>query len=241
MSEIDQEEEVVEAKPKKSTGGKSIVTSIIIVILLIAGAIYYSNTSSSPKGSTDKTVVATVNGEEIIQAEIDDRFTQIKISLEAQGADTQNETAVAQIKSDILEEIITSTLVEQKAKEAGFSTTKEEVDTEIQKIKDQIGDDATFKAELEKASLTEKTLRENIETQLTIQKYIDQEVDTDAIVITDEEIAAVYDQAAASQTDLPPLADVSEQIKAQIKATKEQELVNTFIDNLKAEAEITRN
>ena len=241
MSETEhEEEEVVVSKPKKKSG-KNIIISLIIVILLIAGAVYFSKLPSGVTGSNDKTVVATVNGEEIEQSIIDDRFAQIKDSIEAQGTDATNEAIIAQIQGEILEEIITSTLLKQKAKEAGISSSAEEIDAELQKIKEQIGDEETFKTELEKAGLTEKILKENIEDQLTIQKYLDQSIDTSAIEVTEEEIAKVYNDAAETNTNLPELETVSEQIRAQIQSTKQQELVNAFVDELRADAEIVKN
>ena len=60
--------------------------------------------------------------------------------------------------------------------------------------------------------------------------------------VTDKEIKEYYDQAASTSKEagqeLPPLAEVSEEIQGIINQEQQQKLLATHVEELKADAEI---
>ena len=88
----------------------------------------------------EDTVVAKVNGEKITKGEFNKLYDQVKqnyyITEEIENVPEQKET-IAEIKADILEQLIVQKLIVQKAKDAGFVVTDEILDqarTEFENI-----------------------------------------------------------------------------------------------------------
>ncbi|NLN40806.1 MAG: peptidylprolyl isomerase [Clostridiales bacterium] len=88
----------------------------------------------------EDTVVAKVNGEKITKGEFNKLYDQVKqnyyITEEIENDPEQKET-IAEIKADILEQLIVQKLIVQKAKDAGFVVTDEILDqarTEFENI-----------------------------------------------------------------------------------------------------------
>lgn len=98
------------------------ITAFIIVLVLGVSMV-----ACGTSGSED-TVVAEVNGEKITKDEFDSLYDQIKQSYsitEEIENDPEQQEAIAELKADILEQIITEKLVVQKAKEAGFEVNED--------------------------------------------------------------------------------------------------------------------
>jgi hypothetical protein len=71
-----------------------------------------------------------------------------------------------------------------------------------------------------------------------IQQLVDQVFENNEITVTDEEATTLYEEAGGEAAGLPPFSQVEPQIRDQIIATKEQELINNLIEELRAEATI---
>ncbi len=142
------------------------------------------------------------------------------------------------IKNQVLNDLIGNELLTQGAKAAGASTTQAEVDAQVSALVTQVGGQDKFKEELTKAALTEAQLRENISKQLTIQKYLLNNIDANSAVATDAEITEFYNTNVKGQTGAPALKDIKEQIKQQIINTKQQTLIVNFVAQLRAKAQV---
>ena len=70
------------------------------------------------------------------------------------------------------------------------------------------------------------------------QALLDQVFAETAIEVTEEEIQSLYAGAGGAEAGLPPLEEVREQVVAQIRGGKEQEVVTTFLQTLKETATI---
>ena len=86
--------------------------------------------------------------------------------------------------------------------------------------------------------ITESVLRSQIATDIAVGAYLEQTVDFDSVVVSQEEINAVYQQEAAVTAELPPLAEVRDQIEAFISQQKQRELVAALVQELRADAEV---
>ncbi len=234
-------EEAVTPTPRREGGkNKSLLIGIIIIILVIAaGTFAYLNPSSSTKDTSG--VVATVDGIEITQQDIDNRITRNKDALEAQGKDLNNSDVLAQLKDQIINQIINETLAIEAAKKSGLSVESSEIDTQYKAISDRFDTEEAFRAELEKNRFTEESLRKNIERELLTQKYIEQITTNQNVEVTEEEISVLYDQLVAKSdkgAEIPKIEDVSSQLKDQIKNQKLSQLVSNALAKLKDSAVI---
>ncbi len=116
---------------------------------------------------TRATAVAIVNGERISSKEFVSRME------DAAG-------------TNVLDQMITETLIKQAAKKAGVTVSADEVDSEMGKLRDQFG--ASFSSVLAQYGMTEDDLKNNIEMNLLVMEY-----STKDLVITDEELKAYFE------------------------------------------------
>jgi len=211
----------------------------LLAVAVVAGLIYIVGGISGGGGDKDG-IAAKVNGENILQSELQQRFDQETQRAISQGieVDTNNPVITAQVKSRILEDMIDTKLLLQTAKESGVEIDSDAVNSEITLVEQQVGGKEALLAELLKVGMDENEFKEEVLNQLMIQQYLLENIDVDLIVVTDEDIALAYEQASAVQENIPPLSEIKEQIDSQLTGEKQQELLSTLIESLRAEAKI---
>lgn len=232
-------------EPQKSGAAKWII-GILIIAALAGGAYYYLTQKNSGPDTTTTTgveipegPVARVNGNEVSSEEYAAAVNELSQAAGAQGLDLADVVVQNQIKEQALAVLINTELLLQEASRAGITTSDEAVSTELATLATQMGGEEALASALTAYGLTQEQLRKNITTQLTIEAYLSEAVDTESIVVTEEEVQALYNQAAAAGGEgLPALADIRTEVEAQIRGTKEQQLVQTFVDALRENAEV---
>jgi hypothetical protein len=239
-------EEVVMDKPQKKEKSSSkkriIITAVVVAVLIVFGALMYNakKAEHDAMGGASN-VIATVNGEKIMQSEYDTIFAQLSPQFQASNT-SNNPDAMQNLKNQIVDSLINDKLLLQNAAKNNVSVTSDEVDTELQSIVDRLGGADKFNAQLQQEGITEAGLREDIQKQLVIQKYILSNVDLNSINVTDEEISSYYDQVVESAQEkegIPDLDDgVKQQIKGQLIQQKQQQAVQEFIAFLRSSADI---
>ncbi|MFZ5646225.1 MAG: SurA N-terminal domain-containing protein [Bacillota bacterium] len=113
-------------------------------------------------------VVATVNGEKITQKQLDEMVSEMKKYYSAQGLtfdESKDAEMVKTLNTMTLEQLITQTILMQEAKKLGVQVTKEDVNKEIDKYKEQMTEEK-FKEYLKKNELSESRLKEMVEKDL---------------------------------------------------------------------------
>ncbi len=225
----------------------SIVVLVLAVLVmggyLISGRTSKTETKEAMVADTKVASAATVNGTVIPKDLFDTQLAAAITSYKAQGVDVADATKLAGIKTEVLDNLTNNELVNQGVVAAGIKASPEEVEKQFQAIITQAGGADKFKEELVKSNLTEEKLRENIAKQIATQTYLLQNIDTKSIIVTDAEIAAFYAEYSKQQTTagvktIPTLKDLSAQIKQQITVNKQQAMVKTFVDSLRAKAKI---
>ncbi|GEL78613.1 SurA N-terminal domain-containing protein [Tenuibacillus multivorans] len=184
-------------------------------------------------------VVATVNGEEITNGELLQNETFVKQRYQMFGMQQSAE----QIQQQALDQLINTELVLQSAEEAGIEPTEEEINTEydnmISQLKEQNQTDDVSQI-FEQAGTTEEEVRNDIRTQLTTEKYLDQ--NTEEVTVSDEEIQEAYDNYTAQleQADQEPqsLEDMRGQLEQQVKTQKEGEQTQQLLDQLREDNDV---
>ncbi len=227
-----------EQQPRGNGGGSRMVTwgivAIVVLALIGAGAYAYMNdmipglsTGAMMQDDDTSEVVATVNGETITRNDV-------------AAAKAQQQAAGGQEATDqqVVDALIANALVMQDAAAQGAVATETEIDQQIAQVRSQFDTEAEFEAALQEQGVTLNEFRAGVADQLTIQKYLTANIDTNAITVTEEEIQTAYDQIAASQDDIPTLEDVSSQIESLLLQQKQQQLINELVAELRADAEI---
>lgn len=227
---------------------KSIVLIGILVLAVLAFGGYYifgkNKTNSTIVDNNITTKVAMVNGAIISRVNYEAQLANSIASYKAQGVDVTDVTKLSQIKTQVLDNLISDELINQGVAAAPIKITEEEVEKEFQVVLSQAGGAEAFKDALAKNNLTEAQLRENISKQLAVQAYLLQNIDTKSITVSDAEISQFYADYSKAQkandpkATVPALKDLSDQIKQQIISNKQQVLVTNFIASLRAKATI---
>ncbi|MFN3188424.1 MAG: SurA N-terminal domain-containing protein [Candidatus Paceibacteria bacterium] len=181
---------------------------------------------------------AIVNGVEISREAYESNRRQVEDSARAQGVDVTDPAIASEINAQAIETLINTEILRQEAEKLGITVLAEDVQARYDEIVLQVGGEAELAARMAELGVTEAGLRSDLEDELVIQMLFAQEANTAQVVVTDEEIMEVYTQVSAGQEEEVPLAEVREVIETNIRLSKEQDLVATYIESLRADATI---
>lgn len=152
--------------------------------------------------------VATVNGQAISSSQYNNMVNAILEGYRARNPQVlQDPQNVAAIKQEVLNELITETLLIQNAKKEGIKVKDSEVADGINEIKarftidpltgqritDQKQIDAAFNAELKKEGLTYQQFEAKIKDQIAVRKLVDNVVNSKVTAPSKEQVKALYD------------------------------------------------
>lgn len=252
--------ETVPAAPEEVTSGSATPSgpvwqgyaiAAVIIALMMAGVWYVLErdgrvtttifTDTLPSlfaGDPAAAQVARVNDAILTAARLQPSIDQITQSAVQQGADPNDPAIAAEIRTQALTMLINTELLLQAAAADGIVVTDEEVAERLAQVETQVGGAEALAAELETAGVTMEQLRGDIVTEITIQTLLASVVGEEEIAVTEEEITELYESAGGEAAGIPPLEEVRDQVIAQIQQTKEQTLVQEYLDMLRLNAEI---
>ena len=154
-------------------------------IVLVLAAACAALASFSCKHAPPTGVAAEVNGHPITYAELD-KFQSQNQQL-PEGA---NPDAVMSQKLDMLGNLITNEILQQRAIRLGLAAVDADVDTEFNKLKAPYTKEE-FEKKLAERHMTADDLKSQIRRELTVNKLINKEI-TSHISISDADVANFY-------------------------------------------------
>ena len=186
-------------------------------------------------------MVATVDGQPIYRADYEDNIRALEENAAAQGVNTEDEAFKEAAKTQAIDNLVNNLLLVNAAHEAQIQIEDADIDEVRTQLVASVGGEEALAARMEEVGLTEDQLRTNIEERILIERYIESVSDVESITVTDEEIQTFIDQNIPADTapeDLPPMEQLRPAVEAQIKSTKQAQMVQQVIDDLRADAEI---
>jgi len=119
---------------------------------------------------------------------------------------------------------------------------KDSIEARLREIAARFGSPAEFDAATRRAELTPDEVRALIKRQLQVEAYI-QERFSPLIFVSTDEIETYYrgpwsDQRRARGLDIPPLAQVTEEIRSLLKSSRLQEEIEKWTSQLRARANV---
>ncbi|WP_346866315.1 SurA N-terminal domain-containing protein [Methanocalculus sp. MSAO_Arc2] len=157
----------------------------------------------------ENAVIAVVNGEELLRSEMLEGKEQQMQQFRMMGmdlSDMEDEEAAQMmelLRMQVVENLVVTTLVHQVAVNQGFSATEEDVDEYYQYFAAQAGGEEALEQQLEEAGMTPEDIREDIRNQLPVEMYIttylEENLDPDMLVFSEEELRALYEQQQQQQ------------------------------------------
>lgn len=185
-------------------------------------------------------IVAIVNEQELKGEEYNAALSSIQGQMQQMGADPTSEDSVEQVKKQTLDMIVNQTLILQKAKEKNIEVTQAEIDEEYTMYVAQFGDEEVMKEAFESQNIQLDDIKDRIKDAILFKKYQDDVTTVEEV--TDEEVKNYYDLVAAESKDneqeLPPLKDVSKEIKRILVENNQQEQLAVHVEELKEKAKI---
>ncbi len=178
-------------------------------------------------------VVANINDIEVTGEVYNSISVQTKIQLSQYGQDISD---LEHIKELAIDGLINQEIIKQDAKRAGIVVSDDEITSEFEAIKSD--NEEQFQTFLERYHLTERDFKNQLLFALIHDKYIEAELSP--VEITDEEIKDVYNELKKSNQEIADLEDVEEQLKRELIIQKEQEGLQTRIEELKKQATIEK-
>lgn len=185
--------------------------------------------------------VAIVNGEPVDQELFEQNIEQTLTGAEAQGVNVTDEKVRSEFENQVLETIINTRLLVNAAAEAGYAPTEEEITERITELESQFESGGGLDAELEALGLSRADLNTDVTEQLSVDALLRNEVIPEEIAVSDEEVQEVYDGLIEAGQEMPPLEEVRQGIIAQVQQQKQQDLIQAYLDELRAAAEVEVN
>ena len=184
-----------------------------VAILTIAVSVMGCKMIEKTPEAIQKTVLATVGNEKITKGDLD---KQIAAQLKQQFGDdyatnTKVQQQVKQAKQQGLNNLVTQSILLQKATELNLKPSDDEinskVDEQITQIKSQYTQEGQFEDALKQANLTEDQLKDEFKKQV-IMSAVQEDIVKD-ITVTDEDIQTYYDENKDKQFSVGAGANVS--------------------------------
>lgn len=227
--------------PKKSNSfGALIVVGAVVVALAVVAMWYFgaSNTPNSTTGIPDNQVVATVNGVDIVGSDLATSISQITTTAQLQGIDTTDPSVQTEIRGQAIEMLVNTEVLEQEAAERGIVVTDADVEARIAALVQEVGGEEILNERMLSLGINEATLEADVKSELMIQELLDQVFAEAGIEVTEAEVEELYQVTTGGGEGAPALEDIRSQLEAQIRASKEQAIVDQFIAELREDATV---
>lgn len=182
----------------------------------------------------ENTIVAEVNGEEILLGEVQ----EAQAVIQAQSGQMVQESA-------LLDQLVTKELLLQEADDRGVSVTRQEAQSSLEQQITQNGMTIDqFKQRLQSQDSTYDETLALYQDQITIDALLQEEIASTEVTVSDSEAQTFFDENIDSIKNQlgedAAFEDVSDLIKNTITQQKQQGIVTDFISQLKSDAEIIK-
>ena len=208
-------------KKKKSLVNNPVfrVAVFVVLVAVVAALIILTSKSGELRLSKQNKIAATVNGEEITMAYLDEQYERVPPMYKSFIT-----------KSALLDQTINEMLLLQEAEKKGIVVSKEDVKREIDDSLQQAGiTEEELDARLAAQNVTRDFLEELYRKQLTINKLLD-DVVMSRIKVTDEEIEDFYDSRIRAMHILVDSEEEAYDIIEDLKKVPLNKIESTFSD-----------
>ncbi|UOE95428.1 SurA N-terminal domain-containing protein [Alkalihalobacillus sp. LMS39] len=172
--------------------------------------------------TTEGSVIATVNGEEITEQEFQEILSYVAMESGIDIHGEEGQEVLTMMEDQLLDQLIDQMLLTQDAKEKGFEADDSEIAEQIDLIKEQsqVQSDEEFYEMLAQQNVTIAELEEQYRQTLTFDNYTES-IRAD-IAVTEDEIESFYDELVAQH---------GEEVLEQDEINFEEELIKQKVNN----------
>lgn len=141
--------------------------------------------------SSSGVIVGVVNGTAITQEDLDREVTSYQRQLQGAGQ-SASESQLGEMRKAALESLIDFQLLYQEAQKKGYRVENAAVESQMADVRKRFQSDQEFRDALARANLSQDKLKSKIQSDLLVQKFVDNEF-VEKTKISDAEIKSFYD------------------------------------------------
>lgn len=183
--------------------------------------------------------VATVNGEEITEQELDVQLNQYRQQYASQSVDLDAEPELlAEVQLAVLDEIIDQTLLLEYAADEGLTASQEAMDAEYRALLQQVGGEEALQELLDAQGMSRDELMGLIEDEVMLKGLQDYVREERGLEVTETALEDAYEQYREMMPDIPPLEQIRPQLRAELEYQQYMEVLAVLLETLREDAEI---
>lgn len=218
----------------------ALFTTILLVVFLAIGC---SSQASTPD------VVATVNGVEIGKSLYEETVSRFIENYEFQGVvfeGEEGETLLEQVKEMALNSLIEQEAILQEAKKAGYEVSEDQLNDELNSVKEQFESEEEFQAALEEHNYTEASFKALLKQDILIDMFLESNLE-EPTVTEDEmleayngylEEAELYAEIYGEEFEVQTFEELKDEIELSIKQQKQNQQIGDLIDQIISSSQI---
>ncbi len=169
------------------TNHRGWITIAVVLFAALAAATF----AGAQDKAGDSETVAVVNGKAISRTLYERELTRIESRMMQMGRPV-DPAQLEQLKSDVLDALISRELLYQESLKQGIKTDEAAVAEQMEAIKSRFPDEAQFQATIQQMNLTEEGIKDEMARDSAIRQLVDKEV-AGKVTVSDEETKAFYD------------------------------------------------
>ena len=171
--------------------------AMALVLAMGTGMTAAAQDSATNEEEGENPVIATVNGTDITESELQRTINQMARQVMQQNQGQVNPMVLQQkdviFFQQALDRRIRWELALQQADEKEVSIDEQQIDEQVQQIQSQVGSERELQQALQQQGMTLESFKSTIREQLKVQNLIEQEVEEPG-AISEEEMKAFYDE-----------------------------------------------
>jgi peptidyl-prolyl cis-trans isomerase C len=150
--------------------------------------------------------VASVNGIEVTQAEVDE-YVNFILSQDPEGGQFLTEEDMKELEVNIIDSLLVVKLLEQYAGENSITASQEEIDLQMDSIIASYESESVFEADLKEKDVNRSFLENELKNQILRNKIFTEA--TMEVIVTEEQAKQYYDENMEAQFTSPERIRVS--------------------------------
>jgi len=172
---------------------KNMKTILIVVIAAFGVSIFYGLGQYRSSGGQKRTYyIAEVNESGITSDQLQKTFLNAISRYDDKTLSSLDQSAIVSFKKNILNQLIDYELFYQQAQKEKVKISNDEINLEIDKIKDNFSSPEEFNEALKANNITLTQLKEDIKRQLMINSILEET--KNQVTITDDELLEYYNE-----------------------------------------------
>lgn len=222
----------------------AVITALVVLIAIFILFEFYGYKAFFQPISIQKT--DSVMGDLANSGELDMKINGARITAQDVNIEYDKLTDDARMnvtKGQVLESMVTRTLLLQEADSKGIRSNENDVDAYLAPSSGQ--NKSVLDQQMAAAGLTLEEYRNNIRDLLTINKLLVHELNLTDVRITDSEVNTFIEKNRDDYQDIfnernPQLEDIlRSRIKQRLMLEKQQVMVDSYVESLREKAQIT--